>query len=117
MDVVLDVVGAAGLATNLGLLATGGRLAVIGLQGGRRAELDLGLLLTRRATVLGTTLRSRPPAEKAAIMAEVGRHVWPMVASGQLRPVVHEVLPLAAAGTALGLLEDGTAFGKVLLTP
>lgn len=117
VDVILDVVGAAGLATNLGLLATGGRLAVIGLQGGRRAELDLGLLLARRATVLGTTLRSRPPAEKAAIMAAVGEHVWPMVADGRVRPVIHEVLPLAGAATALDHLAAGVPFGKILLTP
>ena len=117
VDVVLDVVGGAALADNLRVLATGGRLAVIGLQGGRRGELDLGLLLARRATVLGTTLRSRPPAEKAAIMAAVGEQVWPMVAAGRVRPVVHEVLPLAEAGTALAHLAAGEAFGKILLVP
>lgn len=117
VDVILDVVGAAGLAANLGLLADGGRLAVIGLQGGRRAELDLGLLLARRATVLGTTLRSRRPAEKAAIMTAVGEHVWPMVAAGRVRPVIHEVLPLAQAGSALDHLAAGEAFGKILLAP
>ena len=117
VDVILDVVGAAGLAANLRVLATGGRLAVIGLQGGRRGELDLGVLLARRATVLGTTLRTRPPAEKAAIMAAVGENVWPMVAAGRVRPVIHEVLPLAEVGAALGHLAAGEAFGKILLAP
>lgn len=117
VDVVLDVVGGAYLGRNLEALATGGRLAVIGLQRGRRGELDLGLLLSRRATVLGTTLRARPAAEKAAIVAGVGRHVWPLVAEGRVRPVVHATLPLGRAEDAHALLRSGEVFGKVLLTP
>ncbi|MBO1751528.1 NAD(P)H-quinone oxidoreductase [Actinotalea sp. BY-33] len=117
VDVVLDVVGAAYLGRNLEVLATGGRLAVIGLQKGRRAELDLGALLARRATVLGTTLRSRPPAEKAAIVAEVLEHVWPHVLSGAVRPVVHERLPLEDAARAHELMAAGEVFGKLLLVP
>lgn len=116
-DVVLDVVGAAYLAGNVAALATGGRLAVIGLQRGRRAELDLGTLLSKRATVLGTTLRSRPAAEKAAIVAAVQREVWPMVAEGRVRPVVHQRLPLADAARAHELLASGSVFGKLLLVP
>ena len=116
-DVVLDVIGASYLGRNLAALATGGRLAVIGLQQGRRAELDLGTLLARRATVLGTTLRSRPPHEKAAIVAAVGRSVWPMVADGRVRPVVHERLPLRDAARAHELLESGAVFGKLVLVP
>ena len=116
-DVVLDVIGGAYLARNLEVLATGGRLAVIGLQKGRRAELDLGTLLTKRATVLGTTLRSRPRAEKAAIVAAVRDNVWPMVADGRVRPVVHARLPLADAGRAHELMSSGEVFGKVLLLP
>lgn len=117
VDVVLDVVGAAYLERNLAALAVGGRLAVIGLQKGRRAELDLGQLLGRRLTVLGTTLRSRPPAEKARIVAEVGEHVWPLVASGRVAPVVHATVPLDEAVTAHRLLASGEVFGKVLLVP
>ena len=117
VDVVLDVVGAAYLARNLDALATGGRLAVIGLQKGRRAELDLGVLLAKRATVLGTTLRSRPPAEKAAIVAAVREHVWPMIADGRVRPVIHDRLPLADAALAHRMLESGEVFGKLLLVP
>lgn len=117
VDVVLDVVGAAYLGRNLEALATGGRIAVIGMQKGRRAELDLAALLARRATVLGTTLRSRPAEEKARIVAEVAEHVWPLVASGQVRPVVHDRLPLAEARRAHELLASGEVFGKLLLVP
>ncbi|WP_225755554.1 NAD(P)H-quinone oxidoreductase [Actinotalea sp. Marseille-Q4924] len=117
VDVVLDVVGAAYLGRNLDVLATGGRLAVIGLQQGRRAELDLGLLLAKRARVLGTTLRSRPADEKAAVVAGVARGLWPLVATGAVRPVVAERVPLSEAGRAHELLRAGTVFGKVVLVP
>lgn len=116
-DVVLDVVGAAYLGRNLEALATGGRLAVIGLQRGRRAELDLGLLLARRARVLGTTLRSRPAHEKAAVVAGVRQDLWPLVAAGTVRPVVAQRVPLAEAGRAHDLLRSGQVFGKVVLVP
>jgi NADPH:quinone reductase-like Zn-dependent oxidoreductase len=117
VDVILDVLGAGSLATNLRSLATGGRLVVIGLQQGRRAEVDLGLLLSRRASIHGTTLRSRPPAEKAAIVAGVAGDVGPMVSDGRIRPVIHARLPLAEAATAHRMLESGEVFGKVLLVP
>ena len=117
VDVVLDVVGAGYLDTNLRALAVGGRLVVIGLLRGRRAEIDLGLLMARRASVTGTTLRARPAAEKAAIVAAVRTHVWPLLDSGRLRPVVHARLPLSEAGAAHELLASGEAFGKVLLVP
>jgi NADPH2:quinone reductase len=117
VDVVLDVLGAGALADNLAVLATGGRLVVIGLQRGRRAEIDLNLLMTRRASVSGTTLRSRPAAEKTALVRAVREHVWPLVADGRVRPVVHAVLPLADAGRAHELLDSGQVFGKLLLVP
>ncbi len=117
VDVILDVVGAAYLERNLAALAPDGRLVVIGLQRGRRTELDLGLLLSRRASVHGTTLRARPAAQKAAIVADVREHVWPLVAAGVVRPVVHARLPLAEAPRAHELLESGAVFGKVLLVP
>ncbi|WP_460757121.1 NAD(P)H-quinone oxidoreductase [Myceligenerans cantabricum] len=116
-DVVLDVVGAANLADNVRALARGGRLVVIGLQKGRRGELDLGALMAKRATVTGTTLRSRPAEEKAAVVSAVREHVWPMVDDERVRPVVHAVLPFADAQRAHDLLESGEAFGKVLLVP
>ncbi|MEN1973606.1 NAD(P)H-quinone oxidoreductase [Cellulomonas sp. P4] len=115
-DVVLDVLGAGGLATNLAALATGGRLVVIGTQRGTRGEIDLGLLLARRASVIGTTLRSRPLAERTRIVADVRVHAWPLLADGRLRPVVHARLPLERAGDAHRLLDSGEVFGKVVLT-
>lgn len=114
-DVVLDIVGGAYLDANLRSLATGGRLVVIGMQRGRRAELDLGLLLTSRASVSGTTLRARPRAEKAEIVAAVREHVWPMLEDGRLRPVVHAEVPMADARRAHELLDSGSVLGKVLL--
>lgn len=116
-DVVLDVVGGAYLGRNVAALATGGRLVVIGLQQGRRGELDLGALMTARGSIHAATLRARPPAEKAAIVADVVAHVWPMVADGRVRPVVHQRLPLAEARRAHELLESGEVFGKLLLLP
>ncbi len=114
-DVVLDVVGAAYLRRNVEVLAPNGRLVVIGLQGGTRGELDLGVLLRKRAAVLATALRSRPLEEKAAIVASVRENVWPLVSSGAVRPVVDRVLPMADAGDAHRVLEAGENVGKVLL--
>ncbi|MFC8921016.1 NAD(P)H-quinone oxidoreductase [Cellulosimicrobium sp. NPDC057127] len=116
-DVILDVVGAAYLDRNVRALATNGRLVVIGMQQGARAELDLGRLLARRASVAGTTLRARPAEEKARIVREVLTHVWPMVEDGRVRPVVHARLRLDEAARAHELLDSGEVFGKVLLVP
>ncbi len=116
-DVVLDVLGGGALGDNVRLLAPGGRLVVIGLQQGRTGELDLARLMARRATVTGTTLRSRSVEEKAEVVSAVGEHVWPMVADGRVRPVVHARLPLDEAEAAHALLDSGEVFGKVLLVP
>ncbi|CAM5788109.1 NAD(P)H quinone oxidoreductase OS=Cellulomonas persica OX=76861 GN=CPE01_26530 PE=4 SV=1 [Cellulomonas persica] len=117
VDVVLDVLGAGGLEDNVRVLATGGRLVVIGLQKGRRGTLDLGTLMARRGRVIATTLRSREPADKARIMAEVREHVWPFVVDGRLRPVVHRTLGLDDAARAHELLASGEVFGKLVLVP
>ncbi|WP_418607591.1 zinc-binding dehydrogenase [Georgenia sp. SUBG003] len=117
VDVVLDVLGAGGLDQNVRSLATGGRLVVIGTQRGRRGEIDLGRMMTKRASLHATTLRARPLDEKAAIVADVREHVWPMLDDGRLRPVVAERLPLAEAARAHELLDSGSVFGKVLLVP
>ncbi len=114
-DVVLDNMGASYLERNMAVLATGGRLVVIGLQGGRRAELDLGTMLSKRASVAATSLRGRPAAEKAAIVAAVRAEVWPAIASGDVRPIVHAVLPLRDAAQAHRLVESSVHIGKVLL--
>jgi putative PIG3 family NAD(P)H quinone oxidoreductase len=115
-DVVLDNMGAAYLARNVEVLAPDGRLVVIGLQGGRVAEVDLGTLLAKRATVAATSLRHRPLEQKAAIVAAVRERLWPLVESGAVRPVVDRVLPMTAAGEAHRILEVGANVGKVLLT-
>ena len=117
VDVVLDVLGAGGLAANVASLATGGRLVIIGLQQGRRGEIDLARVLARRIVVTGALLRSRPLAERAAIVADVHEHMWPFVADGRVRPVVHASLPMPQAGAAHELLDSGEVFGKVLLVP
>ncbi len=114
-DVVLDNMGAAYLARNVEVLAPNGRLVVIGLQGGTRAELDLGVLLRKRAALLATALRSRPAQEKAAIVASVREHVWPHVEAGRVRPVVDRVLPMSDAAQAHRVVEASAHVGKVLL--
>ena len=114
-DVVLDNMGGAYLPRNVQVLRTGGRLVVIGLQGGVKGELDLGALLVKRATVLATSLRARPLEEKAAIVAGVRRDVWPAVEAGEVRPVVDRVLPLADAARAHEVLEASEHVGKVVL--
>jgi putative PIG3 family NAD(P)H quinone oxidoreductase len=114
-DVVLDCMGASYLDRNLRSLAVGGRLVVIGLQGGTRAELDLGRLLARRATVVGTTLRSRSTAEKAAVVEAVLAGVWPAVETGEVRPVVDRVLPLSEVAEAHRVVEASEHVGKVVL--
>ena len=115
-DVVLDLIGAKYLARNVDVLAPNGRIAVIGLQGGATAELDLGRLMTKRAALIATTLRARPPAEKAAIVASVREHVWPLLAAGTVRPVIHARLPLADAAEAHRTMEASTHVGKLVLT-
>jgi putative PIG3 family NAD(P)H quinone oxidoreductase len=117
VDVVLDVIGAKYLDRNLRCLATGGRLVVIGLQGGTRAELDLNRLMRNRSSILGTTLRARPVAEKGAIVTAVRERVWPMVESGAVRPIVHELFDMRDAAAAHATLAESTHIGKLLLVP
>ncbi|MFE5795383.1 NAD(P)H-quinone oxidoreductase [Streptomyces sp. NPDC056503] len=114
-DVILDIMGAKYLDRNVQALAVSGRLVVIGLQGGVKAELNLGALLAKRAAVLATTLRARPLQEKAAIVAAVREHVWPLVEGGTVRPVVDRTLPMTEAAKAHRVLESGAHVGKVLL--
>lgn len=115
-DVILDIVGAAYLARNIAALATDGRLVVIGMQGGSQAEIDLGQLMRKRAAVRGSTLRSRPPDEKAAIVAAVRDEVWPLVSDGQVEPIIQAVLPLEQAAEAHRLMDGSAHIGKILLS-
>jgi len=115
-DVILDNMGASYLARNVAALATEGRLVIIGMQGGTKAELDINALLRKRGAIVATTLRARPAAEKAAICAAVVEHVWPLVADGSVRAVVDTTLPLERASEAHALMESGRHSGKILLT-
>ena len=115
-DVILDNMGAKYLARNVDALATSGRLVTIGLMGGRKGELDMGTLLAKRAAVIATSLRARPAAEKAAIVAAVREHVWPLVEAGSVRPVIHSHHPLEQAADAHREMEASGHIGKILLT-
>jgi putative PIG3 family NAD(P)H quinone oxidoreductase len=117
-DVILDNMGAKYLARNLRVLDVGGRLVCIGMQGGTKAEIDLGALMRKRASVHATTLRARPPAGpggKAEIVAAVRREVWPDVERGVIRPIVDRRLPLSRAAEAHRVVEESAHIGKVLL--
>ncbi len=102
-DVILDNMGAKYLDRNVQALAANGRLAIIGMQGGVKGELNIGALLSKRAAISATSLRARPLEEKAAIVAAVREHVWPLLAAGHVRPVVDRELPMPqAAGRHTG---------------
>ncbi len=116
-DVILDVMGASYLARNIAALATEGRLVVIGMQGGVKAELDLSTLLVKRGAVIATSLRARPAEGKAAICASVVEHVWPHVSDGSVRVLVHDTVPLDRVADAHRMLEESSHTGKVVLTP
>ena len=115
-DVILDNMGASYLMRNLEALKTEGRLVVIGMQGGSKAEIDLSVLLRKRAALVATTLRARPSEEKSAICAALVEHVWPLVAEGTVKPVVHELVPLAEVARAHQAMDDSSHVGKILLT-
>ncbi|SED98410.1 putative NAD(P)H quinone oxidoreductase, PIG3 family [Streptomyces sp. 3213] len=114
-DVILDNMGAKYLDRNVQALAVNGRLAIIGLQGGIKGELNIAALLGKRAAISATSLRARPLGEKAAIVAAVREHVWPLIASGQVRPVVDREFPMSEAAAAHQVVEDSGHIGKVLL--
>ena len=116
-DVILDIVGAKYLARNIEALAPNGRITVIGMQGGRTAELDLSLLMAKRGTISSTSLRARPPADKARIVAGVRREVWPLVEARAVRPIVHTTFPMAEATQAHELMESSDHLGKIVLLP
>ncbi|WP_181786600.1 NAD(P)H-quinone oxidoreductase [Mycobacterium shimoidei] len=118
-DVILDIMGAAYLDRNLDALATDGQLVVIGMQGGVKGELNLGKLLSKRARVIGTTLRARPaagPHSKTRVVAAVAESVWPMIADGRVRPVIGARMPIQQASAAHQLLTSGGVIGKIVLT-
>ena len=114
-DVILDNMAAAYLGRNLDALATEGRLMIIGMQGGTKGEIDLGALMRKRGAIIAGTLRARPAEEKATICGSVIEHVWPLVADGSVRPLVHETVPLVDVRRAHELMESGSHSGKILL--
>ena len=114
-DVILDIIGAGYLAKNLAALAPDGRIANIGLQQGRRAELDFSALMAKRGTIMSTTLRARPAAQKAAIVAEVIASVWPLVDAGAVRPVIDRELPMSQAAAAHRIADASGHTGKIVL--
>ncbi|OLT11298.1 NAD(P)H-quinone oxidoreductase [Pseudonocardia sp. CNS-139] len=117
-DVILDILGAKALGANIDALAADGRLVIIGMQTGAKTEINLSKLLVKRASVAATALRSRPvdgPSGKAAVVAGVREQVWPLVADGRVRPVVHATVPLPDAREAHRMLDAGGVVGKLLL--
>ena len=116
VNVILDNMGGSYLDRNVSVLARDGRLLIIGLQGGTKAELNINTLLLKNASVSATSLRGRPDSEKAAICSQVERNVWPWVAAGIVRPIIDRVLPMKDAAYAHQQLADGTVTGKVVLS-
>jgi NADPH2:quinone reductase len=115
VNVILDIIGGAYTPKNLECLARDGRLVQIGLMGGADTALSLRPILLRRLTITGSTLRIRTPEEKGAIAAALEREVWPLLESGQMRPVISATIPLADAAEAHRRLEAGSVIGKVVL--
>jgi putative PIG3 family NAD(P)H quinone oxidoreductase len=114
-NVILDNMGASYLGKNIDALAIGGRLVIIGMQGGVKGELNVGKLMNKRASVFSAGLRGRPLDEKAEIVADVRARLWPLVEDGSVKPIVGQILPMAEAASAHQALEEGSVFGKVLL--
>lgn len=115
-NVILDNVGASYLDRNIQALAVGGRLVIIGFQGGLVGELNIGKLMGKRASVASTALRPQPVKDKGRIVAAVRENLWPLVERGLVRPIIGQTVPLREAGDAHRLMEKGSAFGKILLT-
>ncbi len=114
-DVILDMVAGDYVTREIGCLANDGRIAIISVLGGVKAELDVGQVLFRRLTILGTTLRARSEAFKAAIAGELRERVWPLIAAGRIRPVIARVFPAAQAALAHALMESNQHIGKIVL--
>jgi putative PIG3 family NAD(P)H quinone oxidoreductase len=116
VDLILDNMGGSYLARNVSALAPNGRLMVIGMQGGRKGELDLGTLMPKRGAVHSISLRPRPAPEKAEIVAAVLANLWPAVETGEIHPIIDRVLPIERAAEAHRAIEAGEHVGKILLT-
>jgi len=115
VDVILDMVAGGYVAREVDCLAEDGRLVIIAVQGGVKAEFNAGLVLRRRLTITGSTLRPRPVAFKAAIAHSLKEHVWPLLESGAVKPVIHQVFAPAQAAEAHTLMESNRHVGKLVL--
>jgi NADPH2:quinone reductase len=116
VDVILDMVAGSYVARNFQAAAMEGRIVVISLIGGSRAEISMGAMLTKRLTLTGSTLRARTVAQKAAVAEGVRRNLWPLLSTGRVRPVIHATFPLAKASEAHRLMETSQHIGKIVLT-
>jgi putative PIG3 family NAD(P)H quinone oxidoreductase len=116
-DVILDIMGASYLARNVAALAVNGRLSIVGIQSGTKAEFDIGALLAKRGSIHATGLRVRPPQEKAAIVAGARDLIWPLVSAGKVVPVVDRELPMTQAAEAHRVMDASEHVGKILLRP
>jgi putative PIG3 family NAD(P)H quinone oxidoreductase len=115
-DVVLDMVAGEYVGREIECLADDGRLAIIAVQGGTVSQIDAGLVLRKRLTISGSTLRPRPVAYKAALARELRERVWPLIEAGRVKPVIHQVFPAAKAAEAHALMETSTHVGKIVLS-
>lgn len=115
-DVVLDMVAGDYVGREIECLADDGRLAIIATQGGHAAQLDAGLVLRKRLTISGSTLRPRSVAYKAALARDLRERVWPLIEAGRVKTVIHQVFPAAQAAQAHALMESSTHVGKIVLT-
>jgi NADPH2:quinone reductase len=116
VDITLDMVAGTYVQRNLDIAAVEGRVVTISLLGGSRAEINVGMILVKRLTLTGSTLRSRTVAQKAAVANAVREHVWPLIESGKVRPVIFKTFPLAEASEAHRLMESSDHIGKIVLT-
>ena len=116
-NVILDIIGGPYLKKNMFALAEGGRMVTIGLQGGNKAEINMGIMMMKGISLHGTTLRRRPVDVKAEIVRQTVENVWPMLEEGRVKHHIHEVLPLADASKALGFLEASSHTGTLVLEP
>jgi len=116
VDLILDLVGGSYLSRNLDAAAVEGRLVIISLIGGAKAEINLLTVMSKRLTLTGSTLRARTVAQKAAVAEAVHRNVWPLLSAGRVRPIIHETFALAEASEAHRLMETSRHIGKIVLT-
>jgi NADPH2:quinone reductase len=116
VDITLDMVAGSYVARNLDIAALEGRVVVISLLGGSRAEVNMGLILAKRLTLTGSTLRARTIAQKAEVADAVRKNIWPLLETGRVRPVIHATFPLAEASEAHRLMETSNHIGKIVLT-